>query len=66
LGAAANGHLEVLKYAHENGCPWNQTMCSEAARNGQLEVLKYGHEDGCPWPADVHVDAYGMDIILSP
>ena len=19
-----NGHLECLKYAHENGCPWNE------------------------------------------
>ena len=22
--AAEGGHLEVLKYAHENGCPWNE------------------------------------------
>ena len=22
--AAKNGHLNCLKYAHENGCPWNQ------------------------------------------
>ena len=22
--AAWNGHLECLKYAHENGCPWNE------------------------------------------
>ena len=21
--AATKGHLEVLKYAHENGCPWD-------------------------------------------
>ena len=21
--AALNGHLECLKYAHENGCPWD-------------------------------------------
>ena len=22
--AANNGNLECLKYAHENGCPWNK------------------------------------------
>jgi hypothetical protein len=22
--AAANGHLEYLKYLHENGCPWDK------------------------------------------
>ena len=44
--AAKYGHLEVLKYLHENGCP-----CTEAARNGKLNCLKYLHENGCPWSA---------------
>ena len=22
--AASSGHLDCLKYAHENGCPWNE------------------------------------------
>ena len=47
--ASREGHLEVLKYAHENGCPWNSWTCSSAARRGHLEVLKYAHENGCPW-----------------
>ena len=47
--AAQNGHLECLKYAHENGCPWNEMTCSKAAENGHLECLKYAHENGCPW-----------------
>ena len=25
--AAENGHLECLKYAHENGCPWDEMTC---------------------------------------
>ena len=29
--AAESGHLECLKYAHENGCPWDEETCSEAA-----------------------------------
>ena len=24
--AAHNGHLECLKYAHENGCPWDEDL----------------------------------------
>ena len=46
--AAKNGHLECLKYAHENGCPWDGETCSEAAENGHLECLKYARENGCP------------------
>ena len=50
-GKAAGGHLEVLKYAHENGCPWYKDIYG-----GHLEVLKYAHErvsveqlTWCPW-----------------
>ena len=28
--AAKNGHLECLKYAHENGCPWDEDTCYHA------------------------------------
>lgn len=47
--AAENGHLNCLKYAHENGCPWDSYTCSNAAENGHLDCLKYAHENGCPW-----------------
>ena len=39
----------MLKYAHENGCPWDEWTCSMAAGGGHLKVLKYAHENGCPW-----------------
>ena len=26
-----NGHLECLKYAHENGCEWDERTCEYAA-----------------------------------
>lgn len=48
LKLASRGHLEILKYAHENGCPWDQWSCRGAAKNGQMEVLKYLHKSGCP------------------
>ena len=50
--AASNGHLECLKYAHENGCCWDEDTCYKAAYNGHLECLKYAHENGCPWNED--------------
>ena len=44
-----HGHLEVLKYAHEDACPWNEYTTEAAAEAGHLEVLKYAREGGCPW-----------------
>ena len=43
------GHLDVLKYAHDNGCPWSEITCAYAANGGHLNVLKYAREKGCPW-----------------
>ena len=47
--AAEEGHLDVLKYAHEKGCPWDELTCACAAEGGHLAVLKYAHENGCLW-----------------
>jgi hypothetical protein len=46
--AALNGHLECLKYAHENGCEWDNETCRNAEQNGHLECLNYARENGCP------------------
>ena len=50
--AAKNGHLEVLKWLRENGCPWDDWTCLYAAEYGHLEVLKWVRENGCPWDED--------------
>ena len=47
--AAGYGHLELLKWARQNGCPWNGGPCTTAAFGGHLEVLKWARENGCPW-----------------
>ena len=49
LDAAKNGNLNCLKYAHENGCPWNKDTCHYASQNGHLNCLKYAHENSCSW-----------------
>jgi Ankyrin repeats (many copies) len=50
--AAVDGHLEVLKWARDNGCPPSNfssvgTLCDIAARGGHLEVLKWAVANGC-------------------
>ena len=39
----------MLQWARENGCPWNEKMCTDAAWGGHLEVLQWARENGCPW-----------------
>jgi hypothetical protein len=46
--AAANGYLDVLRWAREHSCPWDATTCMAAAENGELEVLRWAIEHGCP------------------
>jgi hypothetical protein len=48
--AAQSGHLDVLQWAHANGCPaWDQSTCRVAAMGGHLEVLQWAQANGCPW-----------------
>ncbi len=47
--AALGGHLEVLQWAREEDCPWNERTCANAALGGHLEVLKWTLKKGCPW-----------------
>ena len=42
------GHLEVLKWARANGCPWDGDTCTYAAEGGHLDVLKWLCANGCP------------------
>ena len=47
--AAFGGQLEVLKYLHENGCPWDEMTYEAAELEDRLEVLDYLHENGYPF-----------------
>ena len=49
---AAEGSLEVLKWARSNGCDWDYRTCAWAAENGHLEVLKWARSNGCDWDHD--------------
>ncbi|CAN0374835.1 unnamed protein product, partial [Ectocarpus sp. 12 AP-2014] len=47
--AAKGGHLGVLQWLRDNGCPWDEGTCSYAAWGGYLEVLQWTRNNGCPW-----------------
>ena len=40
--SAMNGHLQVLKWARQNDCPWDSTKCrADAERKGHAEVVNW-------------------------
>src|SRR5437868_7835842 len=47
--AARNGLLDLLIWARQKGCYWDDRVCNEAAKNGHLEVLKWAIQNGCEW-----------------
>lgn len=49
LHAAANNHLDCMKFAHKNGCKLENFTTKYAVRYGSIECLKYINENECPW-----------------
>merc|ERR1719313_1168234 len=47
--AAKGGHLEVVQWLRQNGCPWDSMTSFHAAHGGHLEVLQWVRQNGCPW-----------------
>ena len=47
----------MLKWARENGCPWDEMTCANAASGGHLEMLKWARENGCPWDENTCANA---------
>jgi hypothetical protein len=43
------GSAEMLAWAKDNGCPWEEETCAAAAAGGHLEVLQWAREHGCAW-----------------
>ena len=46
--AAVGGHLEVLKWARNNGYPLSLDCILVAARKGHLNIIKFASSNGCP------------------
>ena len=49
--AAKGGHLEVVQWLRQNGCPWSSRTCYRVAERGHLDILKWARSQGppCPW-----------------
>ena len=43
------GSIQMLKWAKEEGCPWNERTCATIALGGHLVVLKWARDHKCPW-----------------
>ena len=41
--------VALLRWARDNGCPWDERTCAAVAAGGNLAVLKWARENGCPW-----------------
>ena len=37
---ASRGMIDCLKYAHQNGCPWDKNVCVVASKNGSFRLFK--------------------------
>ena len=58
--AAADGHLEILKWLRAEGCPWDAATCFAAVAHGHVEVLRWARENGCPWHVKTRDAAAGL------
>lgn len=47
--AAGGGHLDVIKWAREYGCQWDEINATYAAKNIHLNILKWCVAEGCVW-----------------
>ena len=50
--AAQYGHLDCLKYLHENGCDWDEATTLYAAKHGHADCLRYAIENSCRFNKD--------------
>jgi uncharacterized protein YciI len=47
--AARFGHLKLLKWLREQGCPWDHETFVSAVRFGNIEILDWLYQKKCPW-----------------
>jgi hypothetical protein len=42
------GHLELLKWARSNGCPWDEETYELGNENGNPAIMRYLEDEDCP------------------
>ena len=48
----------MLKWAHENGCEWDERTCAKAAELGNVEMLNWLRQNGCTYDEILRVRAF--------
>ena len=43
-----NGHIELLKWARLNGCPWDEYTYGYGEQNGDPALVRYLEDEECP------------------
>jgi hypothetical protein len=51
--AVGIGCLRVVKWLHQNGCPWDVSTTIVAAEYSRWEVVQWLLENGCPWDVSI-------------
>ncbi len=46
IGAVLGGHINILEWAHENKCPWEDHLSADLASLGHYDALKWLHQKG--------------------
>jgi hypothetical protein len=44
--AAVNGHIELLRWLVDNGCPWDARDLREIARRDNVELIMFLQQQG--------------------
>jgi hypothetical protein len=55
--AAMNGHINVIDWVRDKGCPWDEMTFAYAAKYNRFDTLKYLFEQKCPYDEITHAYA---------
>ena len=59
VSAAKGGQLSTLRWARQQGCPWDRRVSDAAAAGGHLAVLQWLRQEGCPCSPWVYIAGQG-------
>ena len=49
--AAEGGDLDLMRWIHAHGCPWDDSVLFYALLHGHLDLCRWARSHGCSWDA---------------
>jgi hypothetical protein len=46
--AVNKDNIDIIKYLHKKGCPWNELVCAAAEDYNHPDIIEYAYRNGCP------------------